>query len=89
MWSLKKPQFPYLQERLVWDNFHNILFAARLSLKIAAVVGNENPRHLHEDVESCFCHSDSDAGGRLTRSEKVHTGLEQKKREKVKENSGT
>lgn len=43
---------------------------------MAAFVGNETPRHLHEDVGSCFCCSEPDAGGQLTGSRKVHGELE-------------
>ena len=61
----EKFQFPYLQERLVWDNLPNIVFAANtlrgLSLKMSAVAGNENPGQLHEDAGSCFYCSGSDA----------------------------
>lgn len=55
-----------------------ILFRG-LSLKISAVTGKENPGHLHEDEGSCFCCSDSDADGQLTRSKKVHRELQQNK----------
>lgn len=81
--AFEKFQFPYVQERLVWDNSPSIVFAANtlwdFSLKIAALAGNENAGHLHEDVGFFFYFSDSDADEQVTVFKKVHKELKQNK----------